>query len=383
LSLLATYLSDSRARVLETIRGFLPDAPEYRGVLYELMLDYPLRDAKALRPALCIATCRALGGQLDAVLPSAAVLEFFHNAFLIHDDIEDLSEMRRGAPTLHARHGVPIAINVGDAMLALALQPLLDNTRRVGLGKSLRILETVATMCRESVEGQALELDWIKHGTWALAESDYVRMVGKKTSWYTFVAPVRIGAIAAGCAASEIEKLAAFAMALGTAFQIQDDVLNLDAGAASYGKELAGDLWEGKRTLILLHALANATAAERERAVAILKKQRSVSGEDGQRGDLARVVSELVQGDDLSAPVRARLQLALAAADARTKSAADVATLFELVERHGSLAYARAVSRRYGERAAQLFEECAAFIPASVHREFLSALMGYVSTRDW
>ena len=86
-------------------------------MLFNLMLDYPLRDAKALRPALCIATCRALGGQLEEVLPSAAVLEFFHNAFLIHDDIEDQSELRRGAPTLHYAHGVPIAVNVGDAML--------------------------------------------------------------------------------------------------------------------------------------------------------------------------------------------------------------------------------------------------------------------------
>ena len=91
-------------------------------------MEYPLREAKGLRPALCIATCRALGGSLEAVLPSAAVLELYHNAFLIHDDVEDGSERRRGMPTLHRDHGAPIAINVGDAMLGLALSPLLDNT---------------------------------------------------------------------------------------------------------------------------------------------------------------------------------------------------------------------------------------------------------------
>src|SRR5689334_17738045 len=109
--------------------------------LYELMLDYPQREAKGLRPALCIATCRALGGTLEAALRSAAALELYHNAFLIHDDIEDESLLRRGRPTLHQEHGVPIAINVGDAMLALSLQPLLDNMGSIGLGPSLRILQ--------------------------------------------------------------------------------------------------------------------------------------------------------------------------------------------------------------------------------------------------
>ena len=112
--------------------------------LFDLILDYPLRGGKALRPTLSIATCRALGGRLEAVLPTAATLELYHNAFLIHDDIEDESLLRRGRPTLHVDHGIPIAINVGDAMLALSLQPLLDNVERVGLGPALRILRAVA-----------------------------------------------------------------------------------------------------------------------------------------------------------------------------------------------------------------------------------------------
>src|SRR5262245_62243345 len=124
------------------------------------MLDYPLREAKGLRPALAIATCRALGGKVDAVLPTAAVLELYHNAFLIHDDVEDDSLMRRGRAALHQDHGIPVAINVGDAMLALSLEPLLKNMAVIGLGPSLLILQAVARMTRESVEGQALELEW-------------------------------------------------------------------------------------------------------------------------------------------------------------------------------------------------------------------------------
>ncbi len=138
------------------------------GGLYDLILDYPLRGGKALRPALSIAICLGLGGHLEAVLPTAATLELYHNAFLIHDDIEDESWWRRGKPTLHIDHGIPIAVNVGDAMLSLSLQPLLDNVERVGLGPALRILRAVAHMTRQTVEGQAIELEWVRCNTWEL-----------------------------------------------------------------------------------------------------------------------------------------------------------------------------------------------------------------------
>ena len=141
--------------------------------LYDLILEYPLRGGKALRPALSIAICLGLGGHLEAILPTAATLELYHNAFLIHDDIEDESWWRRGKPTLHIDHGVPIAVNVGDAMLSLSLQPLLDNVERVGLGPALRILRAVAKMTRLTVDGQGMELDWVRSNTWRLDDADY------------------------------------------------------------------------------------------------------------------------------------------------------------------------------------------------------------------
>src|ERR1700758_2968830 len=166
--------------------------------LYDLILDYPLRGGKALRPALSIATCLGLGGRLEAILPTAATLELYHNAFLIHDDIEDESWRRRGRPTLHIDHGVPIAINVGDAMLSMSLQPLLDHVERVGLGPALRILRAIAHMTRQTVDGQAVELEWVRSNTWRLDDTDYLAMVELKTSWYSFITPLQVGAIAAG-----------------------------------------------------------------------------------------------------------------------------------------------------------------------------------------
>src|SRR5580700_4160348 len=95
--------------------------------LWDLVPSYPKRGGKGFRPALCLATCRAFGGSTRSALLSAVALELFHNAFLVHDDVEDGSEYRRGLPTLHSEHGVGIAVNVGDAMNVLSLRPLMEN----------------------------------------------------------------------------------------------------------------------------------------------------------------------------------------------------------------------------------------------------------------
>src|SRR5215831_9066578 len=98
--LLQGYLTDVKGLVIDEIQRWL-SSRRYQAVLYDRMLDYPLRAGKGLRPAVCMATARALGGRLEDVLPTAAVIELYHNAFLIHDDVEDGSLLRRGRPTLH------------------------------------------------------------------------------------------------------------------------------------------------------------------------------------------------------------------------------------------------------------------------------------------
>jgi geranylgeranyl diphosphate synthase type II len=379
------YLSDCRDLAVEELRRIVPRVPGPAGALYDLVLDYPLREAKALRPALCIATCRALGGPLEGVLPSAAILELYHNAFLIHDDVEDDSDHRRGREALHREYGSPIAINVGDAMLALALEPLLDNMRVVGLGKALRILKVVARMARDSTEGQALELGWIRNRRWDLRPSDYVRMVYKKTSWYTFIAPTIMGGIVAGAPSSDVVALRKFAALLGIAFQIQDDVLNLTSEGGRYGKELAGDLWEGKRTLILLHAVRSATDADAERAHAILAKARPrhvangavPSNESILRSRLARMEAE----GALSREAREEIDAWLGRGEGEHKTEADIAWLTRLIERHGSIDYARGVADDFARRASRILHGVDGLHP-SPHRDFLHGLVDFVISRD-
>ena len=383
-ALLTRYLEECRARVLGEIRRFLPQEPHAASFLYDLMLDYPLREAKGLRPALCIATCRALGGTLEAALRPAAVLELYHNAFLIHDDIEDESLLRRGGPTLHRAQGVPMAINVGDAMLALTLQPLLDNIGLVGLGPSLRTLQCIARMARESAEGQAIELEWIRRRTWDLRDEDYVHMVEKKTCWYSFITPVALGAIAARQDARRTEQLSDFARALGIAFQIQDDLLNLSGDVKAYGKEIGGDLWEGKRTLILLHMMRNAPAparAEAERILA-LPRPRTPEEEPSRAASVEPLLEQLVARGELSIAGREELHRALAAsAAAPCKTPEQVGFLLELIHQHGSLDHARSVAQAWSRKAEESFSACTEWLPASVHRDLLEALQAYVLHR--
>ena len=376
------YLAEARELALKEIQALVPRDEKARRALYDLILDYPLRDAKGLRPALCIAACRAQGGQLQAVTPSAAVLELYHNAFLIHDDIEDQSELRRGKPTLHLQHGVPIAVNVGDAMLALALQPLLDNTRLLGLGRSLRILQSVAHMVTLSVEGQALELDWIAARRWDLSDTDYCEMVIKKTGWYSFITPVLVGAIAAGAPSSAMARLADFARALSVGFQIQDDILNLEQGQGEYGKEFAGDLWEGKRTLILLHALREATPAERQAAESTLGRPRPRSAVADGAARLSSCMDELVAQGQLSPLGReALLSATRDAGSTPVKERSEVDQLLALIQKYGSLQYARTCAQRWVDDAAVALREWAAPLEDSQHLRFLFGVLNYVVAR--
>lgn len=375
---LETYLADCKEACDAEIEKLYGSGQHGTGGLYDLILDYPQRGGKALRPALAIAICLGLGGHLDAVLPTAATLELYHNAFLIHDDIEDESWWRRGKPTMHIDHGIPIAVNVGDAMLSLTLQPLLDNVGRVGLGPALRILRAVAHMTRQTVDGQAIELEWVRCNTWELTDADYLRMVELKTSWYSFITPLQAGAIAAGAGIDRLAPLEELGRHVGAAFQITDDLLNLRADPEDYGKEIGGDLWEGKRTLMLLHTLRNARPEDRDRAVGILGKRRpSMDGEL----NLTDLLDRLAGQGELSRTGRGAIADFLRTQQhCDPKTLDDIRWLFDLMQRMGSLDHARAVAAKHAQ-AAEAVLSGMDWLPASRHRDMLTHLTDFVHER--
>jgi geranylgeranyl diphosphate synthase, type II len=227
-----------------------------------------------MRSSLCIAMARATGASVDEAIASAASIELLHNALLVHDDIEDASEERRGTPTLHALHGVPLALNAGDAMGLLSLRPLKENFHRLGLATALRIFDETERMAWESAEGQALELGWTRDNRTDLTDEDYLRMVMKKTCWLAAVHPLRVGCLIGARGRMALDPLIRLGFFFGAAFQIQDDLLNLEADAV-YGKEINGDLVEGKRTLMIIHALREARRADRRELVAFLNDPRA------------------------------------------------------------------------------------------------------------
>jgi len=270
--LVADMLEEYGSTTREALARYLPSGYPTR-YLYELLADYPRRGGKMMRPSICIATARAFGASPSEAVRSAVAIELLHNAMLIHDDIQDSSAMRRGAPTLHMLHGVPLAINAGDALFLLSLRPLLDNAGLVGGMLGLRILREMETVAWHSLEGQAIELGWIRDNVLELTEADYLDMVLKKTCWLATIHPSRIGALIGSRGAADLEPFIRFGFFLGAAFQIQDDLLNI-AADGRYGKELNGDLFEGKRSLLLIHAYRHCSPIERARLSRLFRRPR-------------------------------------------------------------------------------------------------------------
>lgn len=269
--LVAETLEEYGATTRNALNRYLPKGSAHK-YLYELLADYPSRGGKMMRPSLCIATARAFGASTAEAVRSAVAIELLHNAMLIHDDIQDGSDFRRGAPTLHRLHGVPLAINAGDALFLLSLRPLLDDLSVTGV-TGIQILREMEAVAWHSLEGQAIELGWIRDNVLDLGEADYLAMVLKKTCWLATIHPTRVGALIGGRGTVALEPFIRFGFFLGAAFQIQDDLLNI-IGDPHYGKELNGDLFEGKRSLLLIHTYQHCSASERAKLLTLFRRPR-------------------------------------------------------------------------------------------------------------
>ncbi len=153
----------------------------------------------------------------------------------------------------------------------------MENRGILGAQASWQIVEETERMMTHSLEGQAIELAWIRGNVCDLGVRDYMQMCLKKTSWYSFIYPMRVGALIARPGRLEKDEFCRLGWYFGAAFQIQDDILNLTGDYERYGKEIAGDLWEGKRTLMLIHVLKHCRPQERVRLRRFLARPREES----------------------------------------------------------------------------------------------------------
>lgn len=262
-----------RRDVLAAVPRPAGTSPELRR-FGELLCDYPRRPGKALRGRLVLLSAAAHGGDAEEALPAAVALELFQNWVLVHDDIEDDSETRRGSPALHREVGVPVAINVGDALHVAMWRVLVQHDRPWRDAALAEMLDTID----RTAEGQHLDLAWVAAGRLDVREDEYLGMVDRKTAYYTLIAPLRLGAVAAG--ASPDPRIEPAGLSLGRAFQIRDDVLNLlPQEHGSYGKEFVGDLYEGKRTLVLARAFEVLGATDADRLARLLGRPRRAKNE--------------------------------------------------------------------------------------------------------
>jgi len=235
-------------------------------------------------------------------------------------------------------------VNAGDGLAVLALGALRDNEGPLGRRLAARIWSEFDFMARLTVDGQARELGWQRDGRTDLTPDDYLDLIMRKTCWYTTLLPLRVGAlIGAGSVVGrqpDLDALLRFGFFLGAAFQIRDDILNLTGSPELYGKELLGDLREGKRTLMVIHLLAAADARDRAAVaeyLALEPVQRS--------GDVAARILAMMHG-------------------------------------HGSVAFADEFARGIARSAAVAFEEAFAGLPESPARRFVRDLVPYMVDRD-
>ena len=263
---LEEFLKRASAEIERATLEVLPSKEPYKE-LYSIQKDYPLRGGKRFRPALLLLCAEWFGASYEDALPSAVALELFHNFALIHDDIEDSSLFRRGKPTLHHLHGIPLAINAGDSLFGMVYEILLTNRERFGDQKALDIISLFNQVFRATFEGQAYDIGWVANNHFPSRE-EYFEMIRRKTGVYSGRGPCQLGALIADAPQDILEQVGDFGEALGIGFQIKDDLLNLeeDAGESKeYGKERGGDIREGKRTLITIHMLENLNHPDSEK----------------------------------------------------------------------------------------------------------------------
>lgn len=305
--------------------------------LYRLVADYPLRGGKGIRPALCLATCRAHGGDTHEALPSAVAIEMLHNAFLVHDDICDEAERRRGEPALHVTHGIAQALTAGNALAWLALEPLLRNVELLGSDLALQVLGEFNHLTRRTIEGQAVELGWRTRDHGAIDTDEYLDLVLAKTCWYSAIHPCRVGALIGSRGEADLDAIADFGFYVGAVLQIRDDVENVTDHRS--GKDFGGDILEGKPTLLLAHLL-NALPTSKRDAV------RALVGPAGAASDV---------------PPDARIERVVA-----------------LMEAHGSIDYACEFADGLAGEALTRFDAAMGWLAPSADKDFVRSVVLYL-----
>ena len=268
------YLEERSAEIDEHLRTYFREGshPDMSRYLYEPLAAYSDNGGKRHRPLITLLACKAVGGDERLALRAGAAIEHFHTAALIHDDIADESQLRRGEPCMHITMGEGLAINAGDLALSLVTGTVL-NDDLLDDSVKIRVLKELVDMTTRTIEGQAMDIGWARDKRFDITVEDYLCMAQHKTAYYSGAVPLAIGAIVGGGTEEQVEVLRSYGMSTGLAFQLQDDLLNLVGSKEAATKDFRSDITEGKRTMVAVHALAHTEGAQREELLDILSSQ--------------------------------------------------------------------------------------------------------------
>jgi geranylgeranyl diphosphate synthase, type I len=236
---------------------YLPE--QQPSLLYQAARHLPLGGGKRLRPFLCMVACQSVGGDQTKTLPFAAALELLHNFTLVHDDIMDNSTLRRKLPTVHIKFSEPAAILAGDLLFTKSFEAMHDLDVDCSIFKTLNhhLIQCVIRIC----EGQQFDVDFEQQKM--ITQEQYIDMIMRKTG-VLFELSSMSGALIGNANEQQLNALSEYGLCLGYSFQIWDDYLDISSNKETLGKDIGNDIRNGKKTLIAVHGLQNATGEHKK-----------------------------------------------------------------------------------------------------------------------
>ena len=315
---------------------------KYQSILdfhFNMVSDYPQRKGKYIRPSLVLLAAQSMGFDLNKAVPTAAAMQISEDWILGHDDIQDQSLERRGLPALQKIYGDPLAMNAGDNLHLLMWQVLGQNFSQLDLTTAKKIYQEFFDMINRTILGQTIEVRWTQENRFDLTEEDILLILESKTGYYTIAGPMRLGAILGGATDSQLESIYKFGVMLGRSFQIIDDLLDLTSDFGGQKKQQGNDIYEGKRTIMLVHLLNNISPLNQEKLKTILLKNRS------------------------------------------QKTADEINWVIDQMKQIGSLEYSKKLATNFSLKARKIFETELQFLSQQPYRSQISDCIDFIITR--
>jgi len=307
----------------------------------KLIRTYPERLGKYLRPTLVLLTAGAMGAPEKEVVKTAAAMQVSEDWLLVHDDFEDDSLERRGKPALHRIYGRELAVNAGDALHVIMWGILWDNRKVVGERRAAKIADEFCQMLDRTIMGQTVEIKWTRENKQDLTDEDVYFILDGKTSYYTIAGPMRLGAILGNASSRQLEAIYEFGQPLGRCFQVVDDLLDLTSDFKGLKKQTGNDIYEGKRTIMLMHLFRSAKGADKKELIKIMAKNRE------------------------------------------TKTAGEVKWVIELMVKYGSLEHGQKVASKLAKQARTVFEEKLVFLSHQPASDQLKQAIDFILNRKY